>query len=331
MATLYVDRRGVELRYEQSTVVVRVDGEKPRRIPVRLLDRVVIHGGVMVSSTLLEKLAAAGVGVSVLSGRTELGCEVLGLGAGGVVRRVAQYRAVLNDDFSLRAARRLVAVKMRGHLRLVRRWGEERAEVRKACLDAGRTLRGVLAGVGQAGSLTTLLGMEGAGAAAFFEAYREMFANSLGFQGRNRRPPRDPVNAALSLGYTLWHGRVAQVLRRAGLDASLGFYHQAKHGRLSLASDILEVMRPAVEAWVQRLFAEQRLRRDHFAVDQHGACLLTKTGRERFYEAYEEFEGCQAGRLGKVIKVLLRVLRDWAPAEMEWTDEATIPDAGGGD
>jgi hypothetical protein len=124
---------------------------------------------------------------------------------------------------------------------------------------------------------------------------------------------------------------VAQVLRRAGLDASLGFYHQAKHGRLSLASDILEVMRPAVEAWVQRLFAEQRLRRDHFAVDQHGACLLTKTGRERFYEAYEEFEGCQAGRLGKVIKVLLRVLRDWAPAEMEWTDEATIPDAGGGD
>ena len=96
--------------------------------------------------------------------------------------------------------------------------------------------------------------MEGAAQAAYFRAYCSLFAEALAFNGRNRRPPRDPVNACLSLGYTLVHFEAARAAYAAGLDPFLGFFHEIAFGRESLACDLMEPVRPLVDAWLWEMF-----------------------------------------------------------------------------
>jgi CRISPR-associated protein Cas1 len=98
----------------------------------------------------------------------------------------------------------------------------------------------------------TLTGLEGAGAAAYFRAYATLFAPSREFSRRRRRPPPDPVNVCLSLGYTLLHHEAVRELQVVGLDPLLGFLHVSERGRESLASDIVEPLRPHVDEWVWR-------------------------------------------------------------------------------
>lgn len=113
-----------------------------------------------------------------------------------------------------------------------------------------------------------------------------MLPPALGFTGRNRRPPRDPANAVLSLAYTLLHFEAVRAGHAAGLDPYIGFYHRPSFARASLASDLIEPLRPWLDQHLWRLFAERVLRPEHFTLDR-GACLLGKAGRERFYPCYE--------------------------------------------
>ncbi|MCZ7659386.1 MAG: CRISPR-associated endonuclease Cas1 [Xanthobacteraceae bacterium] len=108
--------------------------------------------------------------------------------------------------------------------------------------------------------LHVLRGREGAAARAFFPAYATAFTPALGFAGRNRRPPRDPVNVCLSLGYTLAHAEALRAAARTGLDPQLGVYHDLAPGRDSLACDLAEPVRPLVDGFVQRAFADAILR-----------------------------------------------------------------------
>ena len=133
-----------------------------------------------------------------------------------------------------------------------------------------------------------LRGIEGAAAAGFFLGYTRLFAPALDFTGRNRRPPRDPVNAALSLGYTLLHTEAVHAVHLAGLDPMIGFYHELDFGRPSLASDLIEPLRGQVEHWVWDCFRERLLRLEDFTREGE-ACLLGKSARQRYFAAYEVF------------------------------------------
>jgi len=96
--------------------------------------------------------------------------------------------------------------------------------------------------------LDTLRGIDGAAAVAYFQAFTRLFPASLDFTGRNRRPPRDPVNAVLSFGYTLLHFDAVRACQAAGLNPIIGYYHELDIGRESLASDLIEPLRPRVDA-----------------------------------------------------------------------------------
>ena len=131
-----------------------------------------------------------------------------------------------------------------------------------------------------------LRGLEGSAAAAYFAGFQRLFADSLDFNGRNRRPPRDPVNAFLSLSYTLIHNEAVRACHGAGLDPLLGFYHEPTYSRESLACDVIEPLRPHVDHWAWRLFRKRMLSASHFSRDGQ-SCLLNKNGRQTFFEDYE--------------------------------------------
>ena len=159
--------------------------------------------------------------------------------------------------------------------------------------------------------LENLRGIEGAAQAIYFHALTALFPQSLNFRTRSRRPPRDPVNACLSLGYTLAHFEAVRTLHAAGLDPFLGFFHELSFGRESLACDLIEPVRPSVDAWVWQMFRSRELRSEHFTSDK-GACLLEKTGRLRFYERFEPFLESLARRFRSYGRLLVRDLRSEA-------------------
>lgn len=300
MRTVYVDRKHARLEAAAGALTIRVEGARPAHVPLASLERLVVRGEASLSTGLLGALWRRGAGLLILAGRRhEPTATLLGAPHGDARLRLAQYELARDARRRQALARRLLAGKLEGQLRLLRRLLERRPDARRPLLAASERLtrhRAELAGP-SGDRLDRLLGIEGSAAAAFFEGFAACFPPALGFVARNRRPPRDPVNACLSLGYTLLVFEAARQCQIAGLDPLLGFLHAPSPGRASLACDLAEPLRCHADELVHGLFAREELRAAHFRTDAAG-CLLGKTGRERFYAAW----AAEAPALGRLLR-----------------------------
>jgi len=310
MATLYLDRKGLNVRLDGGSLTVYLDGALERRIPLNHIDRLVVTASTSLSTPLLVALASRGAAVVLMDMRRPSQAAILASPAGlDAARRVAQYRVFSDPGWRTGWARRLVAAKVRGQMRLLDVAAQERADQRQYLLAALTSLARIHQTLRSAEGLdpAALRGQEGAASAAYFRAYTKLFAPALGFSGRNRRPPRDPVNAVLSLGYTLVHVAAVREVRAAGLDPYLGYYHEPQYGRESLACDLVEPLRSGVDAWVWRAFRQRILRAEHFRTAQ-GACLLGKAGRAAFYQEFEPYLARAARNLRRMAAAVVRML-----------------------
>lgn len=286
MGTLYLDRRGMTLRVRDGVIELRADGERLRSVAARLVERVVLRADTQIGSASLAALADMGVGVVALGGRDGARvAHMLGAPAGDARVRIAQCRRLGDEAWAAAWSRRVVRSKLRAQARVLRRAQATRPDLRKPLGDALETLERVEKRVREAADRAAVRGYEGGGAAAYFRAYACLFAPALGFERRRRRPPPDPVNACLSLGYTLLHAQAVQACWAAGLDPMVGFLHMPLHGRESLACDIVEPWRAMVDEWVWAQFRDRLLRPDQFGGDGNGACVMGKAARAQFYQA----------------------------------------------
>ena len=301
MTTLYVDRKDIELRVSGGALELHEPTGRRGSIPIAQIERVVLRGRVQLSTSVLGALTEAGAGVLSLSGRQSRHLATcVGRPHNDVVRRLGQFDAYRDRDARVRWSQALVAAKIKAQLRLLRKAREQRPDKRYPLTQAITRLEAALAGVSDAASppdIASLLGLEGAAARSYFGGFHVLFPPSLRFQGRNRRPPRDPVNACLSLGYTLVHFEAVVACHGAGLDPLLGLYHEPAFGRESLAADLIEPLRPHIDEWVWTLFRERTLTVADFHEDK-GAVLLGKAGRQRYYARFHP--------LGSALRRLLR-------------------------
>jgi len=322
MGTLYLDRRNLSLRLDGKRLVIEEPNARPRGIPLALVERVVMQGQVSFDSGVLSALAEQGATVVCLSARhSRRTALLLGPGHGDARRRLAQYRLVFDPAARLVLARRLITGKLAAQLRLLNVAQAQRPDMRKPVHDGIIQIRNLLPAVATALDLPTVLGLEGAAAAAHYSALTALFAPGLNFTGRNRRPPRDPVNACLSLGYTLLHFDAVRAAYGAGLDPLLGFFHEPAYGRESLACDLIEPLRPRLDGWVWTMFRERRLMETAFVIDK-GACLLAKAGRQIFYADYEAWVPPLRRYLRREAYQLANWFNGRAPVLMEVDDDA---------
>lgn len=307
MGTLYVDRSGAQLDFDRGALVIREPDVTPRSIPLNLVERLVVVGNIQISARLLTRLADCGAGVIVMPGRGQRRSTFMhGVGHGDVARRVGQYRLTSDGDAQMRWARRLVWLRLAGQRRLLNAALGHRADLRQPIVRALREVQLAMYSVRMdASRLDSLRGMEGAATAAYFRGYQRLFADGLEFRRRNRRPPRDPVNAALSLGYTLVHGDALRAVSHVGLEPMLGVLHEPAYSRDSLACDLAELARIRVERMVWRLFASQRLDAESFGND-NGAVRLRKRSREVFFRSYETMAPIHRRWLARVARVFAR-------------------------
>ena len=324
MGTLYIDRQGLSLKVRDGVIELRAEGERLRTVPARLLDRVVLRADTQLSSGTLAALADAGIGLVALGGRGgQRVAHLLGAPAGDARARIAQCQRVSDEPWATAWSRQIVRAKLRAQRRLLQAALQERADLRKPLTDAVATLQLVHDRLPQAADRASLRGLEGAGAAAYFKAYVELFAPALGFEGRRRRPPPDPVNACLSLGYTLLQSQAVQACWGAGLDPMVGFLHTPSHGRASLACDLVEPWRARIDAWVWQQFRSRDLRPEHFGRDGAGACLMGKVARAHFYETIQPLQLRCGAALRRHARLAARALANAAelPSECGWSDD----------
>lgn len=291
MGTLFLDRKDLRLAYEGDCLALYEPEGKRGTIPLHLLERVVMMGTIALDTRVLAALAERDIGILALSGRSHrTAAMLLGKPHNDSKRRLAQYQTYSLDERRLRWAVWLVRAKLRNQKRLLVSAMAQRPDLRHRLVSSIATINNLLTQLSQerVAGVEQLRGFEGAGAAAYFQAYCLLFAPSLGFSNRQRRPPPDPVNACLSLGYTLLHFDAVKACHETGLDPYIGFFHDPAFGRESLACDFIEPLRAALDEWVWEMFRERRLRPEYFAVSA-GKATLNKTGRQHFYAGYEQF------------------------------------------
>jgi len=284
---LYVSESGAKIGVRKELLLVTGRDGNVTEVRLPNTSQVCIHGHVQVSTQALRALLSRNVPVFFFTtGGWYLG-RTTSSDATNVELRIAQYRATLDAACRTRIARTVIEDKIRNARTLLRRNGSgldvELGELRRLAREAARTIE-----------IESLLGIEGAAARMYFRSLAGLVRVSgadrttgFDFERRNRRPPRDPVNAALSFSYALLAKECAWALDAVGLDPLLGFLHAPRHGRPSLALDIMEPFRPLIaDSVVLTAFNTGELSAGSFnrAPD---ACALTDVGRKSLLAAYE--------------------------------------------
>ncbi|WP_447972935.1 CRISPR-associated endonuclease Cas4g/Cas1g [Nitrospira sp. Kam-Ns4a] len=254
------------------------------------VSQVVLFGSVQVSTQAVQELCRRGVPISYLSTGGWFYGMTVGLAHKNVELRRRQYAAAADPGRCLVLARRFVQVKIANCRTVLRR---NHAAAPETVL---RDLKHDMQRAGAAASLEELLGIEGTAARRYFAEFAGMLKGGPGgwrfeFEGRNRRPPRDPVNALLSLAYAMLAREWIVTLQAVGLDPYLGFYHQPRYGRPALALDLMEEFRPLIADSVVLTAINNGEVRDTDWIARLGAVALTPEGRRRFIETYERRMG----------------------------------------
>jgi CRISPR-associated protein Cas1 len=320
MGTLYIDRKDLHVKLDGNALAFYVNDEREGIVPINPLKRVVIVGNVTIDTPVLHRLSDENISVIFLSGRR---MKFRGMMHGRLhnngLLRVKQYEKSLSL-FSIEFSKEIVEGKISSQLNLLKTSVEKRPDLRLSLISAINTLNKIQTSLSEfnfqpstlsfeppEGLLETLRGLEGSATAAYFSGYTTLFPESLNFKNRNRRPPKDPVNAMLSLCYTMLHYELVREIEVTGLDPIIGFYHQFEYGRESLACDLVELFRSDVDQFVWTLFRERVCtERDFINEDERAGCYLKKGSRKRFYPLYEEWAKAMRPQFTECVRALAK-------------------------
>jgi CRISPR-associated protein Cas1 len=283
---LVLDRRDSLIRLEGHALrVERPDGAL-QRVPLGILGMVIVQGAPAVTCDVWRALAERNIPAVLVPLRGRGGVAWLGAGLSTAIQvRRRQHELARDMTATLGFARRLLSLKLQQQRRLLTALPAPFDSLPSGTLDTA--LAQHLAALDLAPDIPALMGQEGAAAAAWYGWLAPHLPAHWHFSGRNRRPPRDPVNALLSLGYTLLMAEMLSAVQAAGLDPAQGFLHSVVPGRESLVLDLMEPLRPGVDALALRLL-DHSLQPHQFTQQAEQGCRLNKEGRGVFYHAWAE-------------------------------------------
>lgn len=310
MPTLYVTEPRSLVRKEGDTLVVQIPADKERGtekrkvyVPLIKVQQVVVYGDATVTSPAVAALLAQKADICYCNyyGRF-LGRLTPPMGKNSLIR-LAQHEAHGDPQRAFYLARAFVRAKLTNMRAMLMRGNRRRDDAEIA--RAAEALKGVIDQVAAFqrdpslpppdpaspqtdSAYGSLLGLEGSGTAFYFGVLGRLLNGDWEFERRQRRPPRDPVNALLSYGYVLLMNQVASAISIVGLDPYVGYLHSSQFGKPALALDVMEPFRPLiVDSVVLTLLNNQMLSPDDFT-EELGAWRLTDGGRRTFLTKFEE-------------------------------------------
>ncbi|MCW8114127.1 type I-C CRISPR-associated endonuclease Cas1c [Yersinia intermedia] len=289
--SLYINRDGAYLHKERETLLIEqtIDGQRQKllQVPIHSVGNIFCFGNIMVSPQLMGFCGENGTQLSFFDRFGRFQARVVGKQTGNVLLRRAQFRCSESGDAVI--ARNIVAAKIQSSrivlMRHLRTYGEQ-ADIRAAT----HRMRQIVAELVVQTDIDRIRGLEGEAASHYFGVFDQLLTHRSGFvfDGRNRRPPRDPVNAMLSFLYSIMSKEISGALQGVGLDPQVGFLHVERPGRDSLALDLLEEFRaPIVDRLVLTLINRQQLKTSDFATDILGGVILKDDARKQVLQAWQ--------------------------------------------
>lgn len=302
MARLALMEQGVTLGADGEIFVIQREREVIERVRMADVDQVLVFGSITLTPATIAVLLRRGIDTVFLTARGRYRGRLVGAFTRNVDRRIAQFERLREPATALDLARRIVGGKIVNQRNLLLRVQRQQRVADLA--DASGAMRNALSALTATQTLDQVRGLEGQASAAYFGALGLCIRNpAFSLKTRRRRPPRDPVNAMLSFGYTMLATVMESAVLRAGLDPMLGALHEAEFGRPSLVLDLIEEFRPVlVDALMLRLVNRREVGREDFEefvaepgdqLDEHSevasgepAVWLGPTGRKIFFRAW---------------------------------------------
>jgi CRISPR-associated protein Cas1 len=291
--TLYILSDDLFLTVDGMNVVAKRSGKEVGRIPLHTLSSIYSFSYMGASPALMGKCAEEGVGLAFFTPRGKFLADVSGMQKGNVLLRHAQSLMTLDGERTLEIAKHFIIGKVFNSKWVLERCIRDHG-VRVDVNSLQRVschLSESLNSAERSMSIDALRGIEGDAAAEYFSVFNELILNSdsaFAFNGRNKRPPLDPVNAMLSLFYTVLALDCGSALRGAGLDPYIGFMHTDRPGRKSLALDCMEELRPVVvDRFVITCINNHTIKARHFERREGGEVALTDEGRKLLFDAWQ--------------------------------------------
>ena len=288
MGTVYVTQEDAFIAKVDERLCVKWNKQTLLDVPLIKVDGVVILGRATMSPAAVMELLQRHIPLSFMTstgrylGRLEP--EV----TKNIFVRKAQWQAAGESEKAIQAVRGFVRGKLKNYRHILQRHQRD-----NSTLDLSKgieRLESAIAPINKTDSVNSLRGLEGAGSAAYFGCFNRLIrADGFSFETRNRRPPTDPVNSLLSLGYALLRHDVQGAVNIVGFDPYLGYLHVERYGRPSLALDMMEEFRPVVDAVVLGAINKRVISpNDVTAEPLSGAVSLTPEGLRTFLRLYEE-------------------------------------------
>ena len=288
--TLYITTPEAYLSKDGQNVVVSVKQQEALRIPAINIEGIVTFGYMGASPGLMKLCSDSGISLTFLSPNGRFISRVQGATRGNVLLRKAQYALSDDEEWSLHVAQLMIAAKIQNYRNVLRRYIRDYGE----CLEVEEAVKMLDANkrdVLDAEDKTKLMGFEGIASNAYFEVLPNLILNqkeSFPFNGRNRRPPKDAVNAMLSLAYTLIANDCTAALETVGLDPYVGFLHALRPGRTSLALDMMEEFRAYLgDRFVLSLINKRQITPKDFLYQGDNGVVMTDNGRKTFITAWQ--------------------------------------------
>ncbi len=287
--TLYISRQESYVHKERETIVIKNGSEKLGQFPVLTIGNIICFGQISVSPFLMGYCAEQGVGLAFYTQYGRFLARMQGKQTGNVLLRREQYRWADDKIKSLSIARTIIAAKLANSRAILMR--ETRNHGENNCIKkVVNHLAGSLDRVSAAQSIPEVIGIEGDAASEYFSVFNQLLHDkNFQFTGRFRRPPTDPINALLSFVYSLITQECVSALQGVGLDPFVGFIHQDRSGRASLALDLLEEFRASwADRFVLTLINRKQVQANDFIKESSGGIRLTDDARKNLLVAYQQ-------------------------------------------
>lgn len=288
MPTLYLTEQGLVLSKTQHRLILSRNGKTIKEIPIFQVERIVIFGNIQISTQALDLILDSGIECSFLSSKGKFRGVLRPVEQGNVFLRIAQYERYLDGSFRCKFSKEVVRGKIINQLNEIKRFAKNHPEI--SFEQQVNDLYKVLMTIPEENSIDTLLGLEGYTTSVYFHAFGQMVKGEFEFTERTRRPPKDPVNAVLSLGYTLITNEIYSLLCASGFDPYIGYYHELLYNRPSLALDIVEEFRtPLIDRLVLNLINHHMISLEDFERKEDNAGIYLKNdSRKVFFMKYEK-------------------------------------------
>jgi len=264
MVQLYISDSVARIGYSQNRITVFTEATGEMSYPIETIDGVTIFGQPSMSTRFIAELLRREIELQMFSTDGRYFGRLAGPISGNAARQRAQVRLTADEVFSLAISKRIVDSKLRNQAALLRAYDREDVDL----APSFRTIQHSLTWIKRASSIPEVIGHEGNAAKLYFSALASLVPAPFAFSGRSTRPPRDPFNSMISLGYSILYKNVIGAVERHALNPCFGFLHRDGVGHATLASDLVETWRALiVDDTVLQLMINGQVSRDMFRTD----------------------------------------------------------------